>query len=254
VARIRELAERGYKEKGQAPMPKILEAQALGVRINDRVLLRDVNLAVERGDAVLVLGPNGAGKTVLLKALLGLLPHEGSLSWYPPAVRIGYLPQRVNVDTHLPLCGRNLLEAKAHILKLETRDIRDALTRVGLGSNVVENPLGHLSGGQLQKVLIAFALLGNPEVLMLDEPTTGLDEPSAEHIYDLARRVRSEGITVILVSHDLGLAYHFATKVLCLDTRALCFGAPAEALTRSTMEALYGVRDGEASGAEAGRR
>src|SRR5271157_6557478 len=110
-------------------MATILEARALGVRINGRVLLRDVDLTIGRGDAVLVLGPNGAGKTVLLKALLGLLPHEGSLAWSPPGVRIGYLPQRVNVDTHLPLCGRNLLEAKAALLRLTRPDIETALER-----------------------------------------------------------------------------------------------------------------------------
>lgn len=87
---------------------------------------------------------------------------------------------------------------------------------------------------------------------MLDEPTTGLDEPSAEHIYELARRLRADGVTVILVSHDLGLAYHFATKVLCLNTYSLCFGAPAEALTQSTLDALYGVRGGAALATRSG--
>lgn len=227
-------------------MSTILETRALSVRSGDRILVRDVDLAVARGDAVLILGPNGAGKTVLLKALLGLMPYEGSLAWSPPDVRIGYLPQRVNIDTHLPLCGRNLLEAKAAILKLERGEIEKALNRAGVASPTIEHPLGHLSGGQFQKVLIAFALLGSPEVLMLDEPTTGLDEPSAEHIYDLCRRLREEGVTVILVSHDLGLAYHFATKVLCLSTSPLCFGAPDSALTRGTLEALYGVRNRDA--------
>ncbi len=223
-------------------MSRILETRGLAVRVGGRTLLRDVDLVIDRGDAVLVLGPNGAGKTVLLKALLGLLPREGSLSWFPPEVPIGYLPQRISIDIHLPLCGRNLLEAKAAILKLDGRDIEVALDRAGIDSRSIEEPLGHLSGGQFQKVLIAFALLGNPEILMLDEPTTGLDEPSAEHIYDLARRLRSEGVTVLLVSHDLGLVYHFATKVLCLNTYPVCFGAPTEALTRSTLEALYGAR------------
>jgi zinc transport system ATP-binding protein len=233
-------------------MAAILETRSLGVRVNGRVLLRDVDLTVERGDAVLVLGPNGAGKTVLLKALLGLLPHEGSLSWSPPKVRIGYLPQRVDIDIHLPLCGRNLLEAKAAILGFARRDIEIALERAGIGWDSIESPLGHLSGGQLQKVLIAFALLGNPGMLMLDEPTTGLDEPSAEHIYGLARRLCADGVAVILVSHDLGLADRFATKVLCLNTYALCFGPPAEALTQATLDALYGVGEARPPGIRIG--
>lgn len=223
-------------------MPTILKVRSLNVRVNGRLLVGDVNLAIERGDAVLVLGPNGSGKTVLLKALLGILPHEGEIQWTPPAVRIGYVPQRVDVDAHLPLCGRNLLEAKAATLKLPHSAIDSALKRVGIGWDLMEGPIGHLSGGQFQKVLIAFALLGEPEVLMLDEPTTGLDEPSAENIYDLARRLRADGVTVLLVSHDLGLAYHFATKVLCLNTKALYFGASADELTPETLKALYGSR------------
>ncbi len=223
-------------------MAAILEVRSLNVRVNGRLLLGNVNLAVERGDAVLVLGPNGAGKTVLLKALLGLLPHEGDFAWTPSDLRIGYVPQRVDVDVHLPLCGRNLLEAKAALLRLGRPAIDSALERVGIGWDLMEGPIGHLSGGQFQKILIAFALLGDPEVLMLDEPTTGLDEPSAENIYELARRLRAGGVTVVLVSHDLGLAYHFATKVLCLSTVALCFGTPDEALTPQTLKTLYGAR------------
>jgi len=194
---------------------------------------------LETGDALLVLGPNGSGKTVLLRALLSLLPVEGEVRWLLPGPPPGYLPQRLDIDRHLPLCGGDLLRAKSALLGLRDDKIPAVLGRVGVTSDIAQAPIGHLSGGQLQKVMIALALLGEPPVLMLDEPTTGLDEPSAEHVYDLLRRLQKEGVTIILVSHDLGLADRFATKVLCLNTRVLCFGPP-EQMTPDTIRELYG--------------
>jgi zinc transport system ATP-binding protein len=230
-------------------MSATLEVRNLTVRIDASVVLRDVSFELETGDALLVLGPNGAGKTVLLRALLGLVPVEGEVRWSPPGPPPGYLPQRLDVERHLPMCGEDLLRAKSALLHLREGEIPAALERVGVSSEIARSPIGHLSGGQFQKVMIALALLGDPRVLMLDEPTTGLDEPSAEHIYDLLRRLQSEGVTIILVSHDLGLAYRFATKVLCLNTRALCFGPP-DRMTPETLHELYGeaiprLRDGD---------
>jgi zinc transport system ATP-binding protein len=229
-------------------MSEVLEVRNLTVRIDSSVVLRDVSFELETGDALLVLGPNGAGKTVLLRALLALLPIEGEVRWSPPGPPPGYLPQRLDVERHLPMCGEDLLKAKSALLRLKEAEIPAALERVGVSTEIARSPIGHLSGGQFQKVMIALALLGDPRVLMLDEPTTGLDEPSAEHVYDLLRRLQTEGVTIILVSHDLGLAYRFATKVLCLNTRALCFGPP-DRMTAETLRELYGeaiprVRDG----------
>ncbi len=220
-------------------MTSILRVTNLTVRVDSSVLLRDVSFDLDAGDALLVLGPNGAGKTVLLRALLGLMPAEGGVRWSAPGPAPGYLPQRLDVERHLPMCGEDLLRAKAALLRVGESEISAALKRVGVSAEIVRSPIGHLSGGQFQKVLIALALLGAPRVLMLDEPTTGLDEPSAEHIYDLLRRLRAEGVTIILVSHDLGLAHRFATKVLCLNTKALCFGPP-ERMTAQTLRELYG--------------
>jgi zinc transport system ATP-binding protein len=220
-------------------MSTILEVRNLTVRIDASVALFDVSFELEAGDALLVLGPNGAGKTVLLRALLGLLPVEGEVRWSPPGPPPGYLPQRLDVERHLPMCGEDLLRAKSALLRLSEGEIPAAFERVGVSSAIARSPIGHLSGGQFQKVMIALALLGEPRILMLDEPTTGLDEPSAEHIYDLLRRLQAEGVTIILVSHDLGLAYRFATKVLCLNTKALCFGPP-DRMTAETLRELYG--------------
>ena len=220
-------------------MPNLLEVRNLTVRIDSSVVLRDVSFELQAGDALLVLGPNGAGKTMLLRALLGVVPTEGEVRWSTPGPPPGYLPQRLDVDRHLPMCGEDLLNAKAALLGLDDGKISAALERVGVSPEIATSPIGHLSGGQFQKVMIALALLGDPRVLMLDEPTTGLDEPSAEHIYDLLRRLQAEGVTIILVSHDSGLASRFATKVLCLNTRALCFGPP-ERMTAETLRELYG--------------
>ena len=230
-------------------MPQLLEVRNLTVRIDSSVILRDVSFELQTGDALLVLGPNGAGKTMLLRALLGVVPTEGKVGWSTPGPPPGYLPQRLDMDRHLRMCGEGLLRAKAALLGLEEGEISAALERVGVSPEIDSSPIGHLSGGQFQKVMIALALLGDPRVLMLDEPTTALDELSAEHIYDLLRRLQGEGVTIILVSHDLGLAYRFATKVLCLNIRALCFG-PSERMTAKTLRELYGeavphIRDGQ---------
>jgi ABC-type Mn2+/Zn2+ transport system ATPase subunit len=110
---------------------------------------------------------------------------------------------------------------------------------------MLEIPVGHLSGGQFQRGLIGFALIGNPNVLLLDEPTASIDEPGEEHIYELIHRLQDQyNLAVITVSHDLSFVYRYATKVLCLNRRSVCMGAPREALTPEVLEQLYGPSHG----------
>ena len=188
-----------------------------------------------------MIGPNGSGKTVLLKALLGLVPYGGGIAWHPDA-RLAYVPQKIDADRHIPISLQDLLKAKADIQDLKASDVRSASHSVGLGSDVLKTPIGHLSGGQFQKALIAFALLGNPNVLLFDEPTASLDELSEEHVYDLLEDLRrTRGITVILVSHDVSMIPQVATTVLCLNKHA-CYGKPREVLTVKTLDALYSPR------------
>ena len=219
----------------------LLTVSGLEVSLGDLTIFRNLSFEVKQGEVVAVIGPNGSGKTILLKALIGLLPHTGKISWSGEA-KIGYVPQKIDADRHLPVSARNLLEAKAHILKLPKRKIEETIREVGLTPEALRVPVGHLSGGQFQKILIAFALLGDPNVILFDEPTASLDELSEEHIYDLMHELQDKrGITFILVSHDLSIINRYATKVLCLSKENTCYGAPEEVLTSSILEKLYGA-------------
>jgi len=220
-------------------MSAILTVKNLGVSFGDHAILKNLDFELEESDALAIIGPNGSGKTVLLKALLGIIPHRGTIAWNTNA-RLGYVPQKIDADRHLPINLQNLLEAKAHILHLPQKEIAAASKTVGLTPEILKTPVGHLSGGQFQKALIAFALLGDPKVILFDEPTASLDELSEEHIYDLMHQLQDErGITAILVSHDLSVVSQYATKVLCLNKESAYFGTPEEALTPEALNKLY---------------
>jgi len=169
-----------------------------------------------------------------------MIPYRGEIVW-APGTRIGYVPQKIDADRHLPINLENLLSAKAAVLRLAPNEIAEIIQAVGLGEKILKTPIGHLSGGQFQRALIAFALLGKPNVLILDEPTASIDKPGEEQIYELVHRLQDKyEMTTIVVSHDLSFVYRYANKVLCLDRSGICFGAPEEALTPDVLEKLYG--------------
>ncbi len=220
-------------------MTPILSVRDLTIRFGNRTVIQHLNFSVDRGDNLAIIGPNGAGKTVLLRALLNLLPYDGSIQWAPDA-KLGYVPQKIAADRQLPIHANDLLAAKARLLKLPAHDVQSVSDRVGLTAEVLEAGVGILSGGEFQKALIAFALLGDPNVLLFDEPMASLDELAEEHIYELLRDLQREHhLTVLLVSHDLSVVYQSANQVLCLSKGKPCFGPPREVLTPETLEAVY---------------
>ncbi|HLH07282.1 MAG TPA: metal ABC transporter ATP-binding protein [Terriglobales bacterium] len=222
-----------------APQSPLLSVHNLSVGFGNRSVIRDLSFEVAARENLAIIGPNGAGKTVLLRALLNLVPYQGAIRW-AQGVRLGYVPQSIAADRRLPLHVRDLLKAKADILKLPASSIGEAVRIVNLAPELLDTRVGVLSGGQFQKVLITFALLGNPNVLLVDEPTASLDELAQEHIYELLERLRLErGLTVLLVSHDLSVVYQFATKVLCLGSGTPCYGPPRDILTPQTLAAVY---------------
>ncbi len=221
-------------------MPHILRVSNVSVDFGEESTIKDVNFTLDAGENLAVIGPNGAGKTVLLRALLGLIPYRGKIEWMP-GVSIGYVAQKIDADRHLPINFGNLLAAKAAVLKLKGKEIEIIVRTVGLTPEILGTSVGHLSGGQFQRALIAFALLGKPNVILFDEPTASIDKPGEEQIYELLHRLQDQfGLTVILVSHDLTFVYRYATKVLCINKVALCFGTPEEALTPAILEKIYG--------------
>jgi len=220
---------------------RLLSVRDLHVAFGNRVVLGDLSFEVDSGDCLAIIGPNGAGKTVLLKALQHLVPFAGEVDWSKEA-HLGYVPQRVPADRQLPLRVGELLDAKVRFLHLDKKETEQASAELEFSPEFADAALGTLSGGQFQKALIAFALLGNPNVLLFDEPTASLDELSEERIYELIHKLQEQrGITVILVSHDLSVVYRYASRVLCLGKRKLCMGPPKEILTPEMLEEVYGA-------------
>jgi zinc transport system ATP-binding protein len=224
-------------------METILAVENLAVRFGDAEVIGHVSFSLPKASSLAIIGPNGAGKTVLFKALIGALPSQGSIRWAPGA-RLGYVPQKLDIERDLPITGRDFLRAKAAVSKAPAEDILRVLARVSLKPPILDKLIGTMSGGQFQRLLVAFALLGNPNVLLLDEPTAGVDEPGQETLNEMMHRLQEEGVTILLISHDLTVVYRYATNVLCLSKEHSCFGAPREILTPETLQTIYGTQVG----------
>jgi zinc transport system ATP-binding protein len=228
---------------GHAPGPAseaIVRVERLSITLDRRTILHDVSFEIFRGECLAVIGPNGSGKTILLKSLLGILPCEGAVAWRK-GIRIGYVPQKIEADRSVPLDVRNLLASKAAVLGSPRAAIAATAARVGLPPELLSTQIGRLSGGQFQRVLIAFALLGDPDIVFFDEPTASIDEPGEEQIHELIERLRRElGLTAVIVSHDVSFVSRHATRVLCVSRAGICFGPP-HGLTADVLAELFGT-------------
>ncbi len=224
-------------------MTPLIEARDLSVRHGDTPVLQGVNFALNPGEIVTVVGPNGSGKSTLVRALLGLEPRATGRITRQPGLRIGYVPQRLHIDAGLPLSVQRFLSLPRRI---SAEAAEAALARVGqpgLGAR----PMARLSGGQFQRVLLARALLARPELLILDEPTQGLDQPAIASFYRLLEEVRSQtGAAVLLVSHDLHVVMSASDRVVCLNGHVCCEGSPRAVLAAPEYRALFGAGTGGA--------
>jgi zinc transport system ATP-binding protein len=218
-------------------MSRLAALEDVGLAFGRRVVLDHVSLGVEDGEIVTVIGPNGAGKTTLLRILLGLQRPSSGSAWRRRGLRIGYLPQRLAIDETLPLTVRRLLA----LARPDHRDRIDAaLAEVGAGP-LASMPVQALSGGELQRVLLARALLREPDLLVLDEPVQGVDVTGQGELYALIRRIRDRrGCGVLLVSHDLHLVMAASDEVVCLNHHVCCSGHPEAVSRHPAYRALFG--------------
>jgi zinc transport system ATP-binding protein len=215
----------------------VLQVSDLKVTVEDQVVLADLTFSVRQGEVLTILGPNGAGKTVLLRALLGAVPYEGVVAW-KKGVRIGYVPQRLPYIKNIPLSVAEFFALRRN----GGSRVDKMLQAVGLGAEFGARSIGGFSSGQFQRILIAWALAKNPDVLLFDEPTAGIDIGGEETVYGLLSQLQRErNLTMLLVTHDLAVVHRLSSMVLCLNRRPVCMGPPLSTLTPETLQRLYGT-------------
>jgi zinc transport system ATP-binding protein len=216
----------------------LIEARGLAVAQGGRQILHHVDLDIAPGEIVTIVGPNGAGKTTLLRALIGAVRPAAGEVRRRPGLRIGYTPQRLAIDRTMPLTVDRFLalggarEPAARARALATAGIP------GLG----QAQLAGLSGGELQRAALARALLRAPHLLLLDEPTQGLDQPGEAAFYRLIEQVRRDtGAAVCMVSHDLHVVMSASDRVICLNGHVCCEGSPVQVSAAPEYRALFGL-------------
>lgn len=216
----------------------LLSAENLVIRFGATEALSGVSLAIEPGEIVTILGPNGSGKSTLLRALLGILRPSSGRVTRAEGLRIGYVPQKLAVDRAMPMTARRFLSLPRRV---SDDAARQALKKVGL-DGLEGRQMSALSGGQFQRLLLARALLVRPQVLILDEPTQGLDQSGEAGFYRLIEEVRREtGAAVLMVSHDLHVVMAASDRVICLNHHICCEGTPRVVSTAPEYRALFGL-------------
>jgi zinc transport system ATP-binding protein len=216
----------------------LVDISGLSVRLGGQPVLTDVDLKIEAGEIVTVVGPNGSGKSTLLRAILGAVPVARGTIRKTPGLRIGYVPQKLAIDPTLPLTVARFLNLPR---KAAPALLKSALAQAG-AETLEGRQMADLSGGQFQRVLLARALLDRPQLLILDEPTQGLDQPGSAAFYRRIEQVRQElGCAVLMVSHELHVVMASSDRVICLNGHVCCHGAPEHVASAPEYRALFGT-------------
>jgi zinc transport system ATP-binding protein len=221
----------------------LIQVEDLSVRYGARTVLSGVSLRVEPGEIVTIVGPNGSGKTSLLRAIIGAVkPIKGRVV-HGNGVKIGYVPQRLQIDETLPITVSRFLKLPGGGA---AADINQSLTQAGV-PGLAKAQLSKLSGGQLQRVLLARALIGKPDLLLLDEATQGLDQRGSASFYQQIETVRQNtGCAVLMISHELHVVMSASDRVICLNGHICCEGTPAVVASAPEYRALFGSGTGGA--------
>lgn len=216
----------------------LIEAKSVAIRFAQRTVLNDISLAVKEGQVVSLIGPNGAGKTTLVRVLLGLLQADSGEIERAEHLSIGYMPQKVAVEQTLPLSVNRFLALSRH----SQSSAIDELLQLLRIEHLASQQLSVVSGGELQRVLLARALLGNPSLLILDEPAQGVDVAGQAELYQLIGDIRSErNCGVLMISHDLHLVMSATDEVVCLNHHVCCHGKPEQVSNDPAFLELFGA-------------
>jgi ABC-type Mn2+/Zn2+ transport system ATPase subunit len=216
----------------------ILKVKNLNVVLDGEEIIRDLTFEVKERETLIILGPNGAGKSTLLRTLLGLVSYSGEVVWNTKS--ISYLPpQELFQRKGLPPLS---IEEFFRFKNVSRQKILDIFLAVGLDSSLLKRRFGAVSTGQFQRMLIAWALVDEPRVLLFDEPTSGIDVGGQETIYSLLHKFwEKRNLTILLVTHDLNIVWEHGDNVLCMNKKTLCYGKPREVITPEGLEEVYGT-------------
>ncbi|MFH1470833.1 MAG: metal ABC transporter ATP-binding protein [Candidatus Micrarchaeota archaeon] len=222
---------------------KALELENVSFSYSGELVLEDVSLSVQEKEFLGLVGPNGSGKSTLLRIILGLeKPQKGTIKlfgeegfgdWH----RVGYVPQRFSFDSNFPATVFEV--ASMGVSKKYEKEVLSALSEVGL-ENQKNRLINELSGGQKQRVFLARSLANKPDLLLLDEPTTGIDAAQQEKFCCLLQRLNNSGMTIIMVSHDLSLVAHSVQNVACLNKKMYHCGHPKNLGSSEILKKVYG--------------
>lgn len=203
----------------------------------------DVSFEVQPGTMAVLIGPNGSGKSTLLKAILGFLPYQGTVLFHDQPLeqvkrQLGYVPQRFQIDVQFPITVQEFL---ALAQDTPNPSKLGAVLEQVMMHDEATSLLSQLSGGQLQRVLLARALINSPKILLLDEPEAGIDVGGEQTFYDVMHHlITIHGVTAVIASHELDVVYTYADQVICINQELVCSGKPSESLDQKTFEKLYG--------------
>lgn len=215
----------------------VLQLKDAGVKKGERWLVEHIDLTLERKKIVTLIGPNGSGKTTTAKMILGITRPSHGVVWRQSGIKIGYVPQKLALDGSLPLSVERFMRLTCQI---SLSHMQEALEKVN-AFHLFHEPLIHLSGGELQRVLLARAIALKPDALVLDEPTQGVDYNGEEQLYQLISELRySLNCAVLLISHDLHLVMSSTDHVICLNGHICCSGTPENVSSSQAYVHLFG--------------
>ena len=221
-------------------MSYLIKVDDLSVSFNSQIILSNISMTLKEKEIITIIGPNGAGKSTLIKAILGLIKYDQGVITIKKGIRIGYMPQKIVFQHLMPITVKRFLMLTPY--KISNRALNKLLVELSI-DHIMSFPLQNISGGELQRILLARALLNDPDLLILDEPTQGVDITGQADFYQLINLVKEKyNCGILVVSHDLHLVMANSNSVLCLNKHICCFGHPDSVRNHPSFLKIFGEK------------